>query len=493
MKILSLFLVLAMLLSFAACGADTQNPDDSGAGDTTPADTAPAETTADPLDDNLPAETYDGQTVIVWVDGKTHFYGTNDETAYVEGEVMDDATRDRINTVRDRFDITFDFNLDYTSDWRNIADLRQSILGGDPYDITEGPSLNLCPLSVYGCFVDLADNEYINLEKPWYMPYATDALKIGSRQFRVAGFYDFATISRATVVYFNANVVEANNFGNLYDLVNAGDWTFDKMNEMCEIVAKDVNQDGVYDENDNYGCFARWDFMMSQENTTGYQYTKVEEDGSIKVTGLTEDLLEIHSKIYPFTTGSKMYWSGYTRYVHPSYTAAAPADNAKKAMFCNDQMLFMLESIGLTASQQMREFGAYGILPSPKYLENQETYGCATTCFCSAVCVTTADADETSIILEALQAESYKQVRPVYFDTALSYKYLNDPKAKEMLDLALSNVSCEFMYNYSMAGITNLQPALSSEANISSYFATNTPVVEEQLKQFMEQVDAIPE
>ncbi|MBQ4044174.1 MAG: hypothetical protein IJD06_09280 [Clostridia bacterium] len=288
MKTLSLFLVLAMLLSFAACGADTQNPDDSGAGDTTPADTAPAETTADPLDDNLPAETYDGQTVIVWVDGKTNFYGSNDETAYTEGDVMDDAVVERINTVRDRFDITFDFNQDFTNDWRNVGDLRQSILGGDAYDIVEGPSLNLSPLAVYGCYVDLANNEYINLEKPWYMPYATEALKIAERQYLVAGYYDFDTVTRACVMYFNANLVEDYEFGNLYDLVETGDWTFDKMNEMCEVVASDVNQDGVYDENDNYGFFARWDSMMAQENTTGYQYTKVNEDGSISVTGLTE-------------------------------------------------------------------------------------------------------------------------------------------------------------------------------------------------------------
>ena len=62
-----------------------------------------------------------------------------------------------------------------------------------------------------------------------------------------------------------------------------------------------------------------------------------------------------------------------------------------------------------------------------------------------------------------------------------------------MLDLALSNVSCEFMYNYSNAGISNLQPALSSEANLSSYFATNSANVEAQLEQFMVQVAAIPE
>ncbi len=76
MRIVSLLLVLVMLLSFAACNTTPVDPADIGdaADSTTPEET----TTADTMDvqtgdtyyatsDYLPVETFDGETITIWV------------------------------------------------------------------------------------------------------------------------------------------------------------------------------------------------------------------------------------------------------------------------------------------------------------------------------------------------------------------------------------------------------------------------------------------
>lgn len=70
----------------------------------------------------------------------------------------------------------------------------------------------------------------------------------------------------------------------------------------------------------------------------------------------------------------------------------------------------------------------FGIVPWPKYDESSDGYAAnvdaGTDLF--VVPITTADAERTSIILEALCAEGYRSVIPAYYEVALQKKYTRD-------------------------------------------------------------------
>ena len=433
-------------------------------------------------------------TFFIWSDHRMKEFFSEDG-----GNTIDHAIYNRNIKVSERLGITIDFvqekgSLDFYKEWNKKAENDWN--SDNAYDIYAGYSRAVPLLAINGMTANMLEYDTFSVEKPWWPEALTTECTIKDKLLFCTGDIATSLLWYMDAVLYNKELYNAyyNGQQTPMDMVDANEWTFEKLNEMCETVAKDVNQDGVYDENDNYGCFARWDFMMCQENTTGYQYTKIEEDGSIKVTGLTEDLLTIHSKLYPFMNNNNAYWSGYTFGVHASYQQARPFDNAGKAMFCNDQILFSFADMGWTGSQQLRDFGAYGILPSPKYLETQENYGTQTSSYSAGISVSTTDFDRACIILEALEAESYKIVRPAYFDTALSYKYLNDPQAVEMLDLIFASMTCEWSYNYANAGIGNtLGRALVTTENLASFFAQNEAAINEKLATFVEQVEAIPE
>jgi len=489
MRILSMLLALVMLLSFAACSQTPADPADStdGAGDAA-GETTPAETTEDPLNDNLPEVTYDGAEFIIWGDpGWEGRWYEPSEDVEIEGDIVMEAVVSRNTTVSERFDVTLAYDLPATPGWRDMGAIRQSILGGDTYDLFTGVTLYTVPLSLYGCFINLYNQNHLDFDKPWWAVNIINNLNIGTRYLMASGDFEFPSNTRANLIYFNGNMVEDYQLGNMYDLVSSGDWTFDKMVELGQKVADDVNNDGIYDEQDNYGVCGGWDGWGNQTSTSGYRFIDTNEDGELFLTGLNDTLLAVCERIYPMTHGANWYYS--------SYTQGGPHNEAMaNQMFFNDQILFMLAGVGSTGGQDFREFGAYGLLPVPKFTDDQEEYGANVSAYVGGIPATANDYETSCIIYSALQAESYKQIRPAYFETALSYKYLNDPKAMDTINLIFENVHCGFAYNYAQCGLgVNLCLIASTQENPASYFESQQASLEKVLADLVAQIEALPE
>ena len=89
----------------------------------------------------------------------------------------------------------------------------------------------------------------------------------------------------------------------------------------------------------------------------------------------------------------------------------------------------------------------YGIIPMPKMDDSQEdyvTYNFGT--YYMAILLTAADPEMSAVMLEALNAESYKNVVNVYYDTALKNKYSRDEESRKMIDLI--NSKCFFDFTF---------------------------------------------
>ena len=92
----------------------------------------------------------------------------------------------------------------------------------------------------------------------------------------------------------------------------------------------------------------------------------------------------------------------------------------------------------------------FGIIPYPKYDETQSNYysmsdGAHTI---MAIPKTITDIERNSIIIEALNAESYKQVIPAYYEIALKVKYSRDEESFAVLDILLDGRTFDFGYVY---------------------------------------------
>ena len=80
-----------------------------------------------------------------------------------------------------------------------------------------------------------------------------------------------------------------------------------------------------------------------------------------------------------------------------------------------------------------------GLLPYPKYDVTQQNYlSRVENSAVTAIPITARDPDRTSVIVEALAAESYNYVLPAFYDVTLRNRYSRDEDSIFMLDIALA-------------------------------------------------------
>lgn len=160
-------------------------------------------------------------------------------------------------------------------------------------------------------------------------------------------------------------------------------------------------------------------------------------------------------------------------------------------MFRNGQGLFYTAYLG--RSEKLRDMSDdFGIIPYPKYDEKQENYH-STALDGFSLFVLPIDAEDkemSAIITEALCAESYKRVVPVFYDTVLKIKMARDDVSSQMIDLIRDNLTFDFGYLHSnsLGGLGHLFVGWirDNNNNIVSSYEKKQNNIEKQLDKVIE-------
>ncbi|MCL2776025.1 MAG: hypothetical protein FWD71_22170, partial [Oscillospiraceae bacterium] len=121
----------------------------------------------------------------------------------------------------------------------------------------------------------------------------------------------------------------------------------------------------------------------------------------------------------------------------------------------------------------------FGIVPLPKYDENQDKYYSVVNAWSNAllgVPKSAADLDRVSIILEAMAAESRYTVQPAYYDIVLQRKYTRDDESQEMLDIIFGSKLYDIGAVYSFGNVFADFISLCNKSNtdVASYYDKNS-------------------
>ncbi len=483
MKKRLLALLTAFLLLASSCangGTDTQeqpeNP--SNAAEEELAADIPVETEPE-IRDDLPELDFGGADITLWGDTAEYdvFYD-----AELDGEVVSDAIFNRNTAVSDRFNVKFTYNMD-ASKWRNQQELISSVLSGaQAYDLAFGVCCYLSTSALAGCLRNLNKMDYVDLERPWYMQFVNDNIVLGDKLVFAAGFFDMPSMARTLVTFYSTDLAEQYGIGNLYDVVREGKWTYDYMMSVSESVLTDLDGNGIYDEKDRYGITSQWDCIGFLYPSSGYSYVTFNEDGTIVTTTPTEAVYEANDLIYKLLYNCDYYYSGYDKGGPHNY-------ENMRTVFTSNHALFFINNLFHAQNAEMREMGTYGILTPPKFREDQERYGSVSSVFVTGIPIDAPDPDRSAVLLEALEYESWKQVRPAYYDIALSQKYVNDPESAAMLDVVFENVHCDFSYVYSGAlSGTTFALSVGLCENYASWYQSQVKVMNKMLGKMMDKV-----
>lgn len=215
-----------------------------------------------------------------------------------------------------------------------------------------------------------------------------------------------------------------------YELVNSGKWTLDKFTEMAVQVGADLNGDSVMDENDQYGHIS-----MDKQILPGFWIGA----GMLSIEKNDKNLLEFNLptdetyinyclKVMEIMFDKKV-WRVNNQGVH--------AEELK--LFCQGKSLFT--DATCYEISQIREVEIdFGMLPYPKADEKQEKYYTRIEgCDLFGVPLACKNLEMTGAVLEAMACDSYRDVKPAYYETSLKVKYTRDDESAKMLDIIFEN------------------------------------------------------
>lgn len=439
-KLIIAVLAMAMLLTFASCKSNKVN----GSKTTTP---PPAASTDDgdifaeraAVADGLGDYDFGGKTFRI-VTHRPHDFVVEDEDVN-KGNLIKDATADRNKRVEERFNCKVDvvYTAGYTE--MNTYVSKNVLSGADEFDLLCAHTASVGSLVVKNLFMNWYDLPNVDFSKPWWPDDNSTELTYDGKCIVAISDFSFSSIYYSYVMFFNKNLANTYDLGNLYELALNGDWTYDVFYEMIKDVYVDQDGDGKQSAGDFYGYsqihgLAVGQWLWAFDNPT----TKKDEDGIPQIAIKTDKINNIVNTVYDLLYNTQGVY----------YDIQDGEPNGVQ-MFLDRKSIFTTYIINTALGDGLRNFeDDYGILPVPKYNENQEKYFALPGGEHTSMVVpkTIKDTEFVGTIIEALSAESYKTVVPTFYEIALKTRYLRDSESKEVLDMVIDARTFEFGYMY---------------------------------------------
>ncbi|MHC1695817.1 MAG: hypothetical protein AB9835_11235 [Eubacteriales bacterium] len=443
-KLLLFALVPALLLP--SCNAK----DDASVLATTAAPDTTLQSSTDRLVADVPVKDYEGYVFRLLGGNESyneHWHSRDLDAEEVTGESINDAVYNRNSEIEEKYNIEIKGILSATP----MQDAQKSInAGSDEYDVVS-VSMQNCLISLIqkNMMYDLNSLPYLDLDKPWWDSHANSQLSVAGKLYGTVSDLLVMDKDAVFIMLFNKDMIADYQLENPYELVRSGKWTADKLYEMSKTVSEDVNGDGKMDDADKYGFVSQTHTMHGLVTGAGLYITGKDKNDIPYFTINTPQVIKTFEK-----------WMN----IHMDRSNVIIAQDYEKKYPGNEIWDFQLDLLnekrglflytGMNRVTMLRGMDCnFGILPVPKIDEGQEQYANAVHMWCAssiAIPVTVADTDRTSIILEALTAESYYTLRPAYYDITLKNKLTRDNESSEMLDLIFSTRSYDLgsMYNW---------------------------------------------
>ena len=399
------------------------------------------------------------------------------------GEVLNDAVYKRNLYIEEKYNL----NIVSVEAEDVFTEAQKTIMASDAsFDlISIGPRYAFT-LAINNLLQNINNLPYIDFDKQWWMSYVLESSSVGGKNYFMAGMMNIGMLNTVGITYLNKSLADTFNIKYPYEDVKAGIWTMDNMLSLSRIVTSDLNGDGKFDENDRYGIVCSsfaWqplyygtDNLIIKKDQNDLPYF---DSGNERMYDTLVKIIEMLNN--KETTINVNHLTGYTD------LGALTVE-----IFKTDKALFFIELIyGVPPLRDMES--DFGILPMPKYDENQKRYSTYIHTQHStvmAVPVTNSDNELTGSLLEDFAYKSYELILPTFYDIMLKTKFARDNESAEMLDIIYENISIDIALLMIDSGI-NVDNILrgactAGDTSITSKLAANKEAYDKALEKAVE-------
>ncbi len=458
-KLTALLLALLMLLPLAACGTG-ETSDDSRELSTE------ASTEAVTEDPNyicdLPAElNYDTEVNYLYTEGFAR--GGELFSEELDGSVISDAVYERNVKVEDRLGVKLGFTGS-EHDTVTASTIARLVKAGDT-------SIDIFVIGTYVCMTPVLAGHYLNLNAVenmdltkhyWYqdynemMTFTSDDL-----QFVATSPTAISIFRQGYLTIFNRDLFRDHQIPDLYEAVDRGEWTLEYQHSLVKDVYVDNNGDSKANLGDFYGfVVGNVTDMDVYAVSSDIHLVERNEDGVLYYNADSfERLVDMSEKVSALCNAPGTYLvNSYPDDFQVPIEQFAESKTLMATTMFNDIETYL----EFLASMN------YGIAPLPKLNKEQKEYGTYIQDSFSSFGISASIDDEqrqavVGAVMEAMSYYSYVLVRPAYYDSVMSLRFMNDPQSRAILDTMFESMSFDYVYATGLGSIRdNLRAIISS-------------------------------
>ena len=361
------------------------------------------------------------------------------DTESLNGEPVNDAVFKRNLLIEERFNVKVE-----RMDSGYVAyDATKLVTAGDPtVDIAFGYATGLGDFIPSGYFMDLYDVPYIDFSDPFWYQLSVQGMTSYHRMFMMSSDFYPSPLQLTSVIYFNKKLIAENDLDNPYQLVYDNEWVLERFLSMIRQIGKDLNGDGIMNEQDLYGIGTyygrRYGTFMELLIGCGVPITVIGPEGGRIVNDEGEKVQDLIDR---------------TRVIFKDHSVAIDASEIEKLysswallpLFVTDQLLFVSERIEAMQRAELREMQSdFGIVPNPKYDADQDQYYHRALAKMFSVPNTVADPSLCGAVMAYGTWLAHSTVLPAYYEITIKQKRTRDEDAIVMLDLIHETIYVDF-------------------------------------------------
>ena len=479
--------VLCLLLLLATVVSCAKTP--SSGEDTLPTGTKEPETAR--ITSDLPDMTWDGETFMMlhwFVDGWT-IHGTDLYAEELNSDPINDEVFNRNSRLSERYDVEFELDeLDYNEMVSKIRTWMNS--NEDVYDLIGIRIADAPRIMLEGSLLDFnCDLPYVDLDKPYWDQSVREMLSFGGALFLMTSDTTISDKNATAAVAFNKVLAADLQLPNLYDLVRSGDWTMDQMLDLMDSYNADLNGDGeINPEDDIAGFLGADDVMMAFFMGGGGHFTVRDEYNYPELDFNIEENYDILDTIFDI-----MYHERFINF----WEKRNELPEGPGYYFLGTHGVFNWLRMEDVIKMRGMEGDDFGILPTPKYSEEQPEYlsllskhGATS----QGVLRCETDPEFVSFMLEAMAAESHYELQNAYYDVTLKTKSTRDDESQDMLDIIFKNRVIDIVEVGEFGGFPDHFLRFCSNhhgRDMASAYASYESKIQQDMEDFLDKIDAL--
>ncbi|MBQ7336860.1 MAG: hypothetical protein IJW40_00220 [Clostridia bacterium] len=498
--LLAMILALGMLSLVSCATPQGDENEDPVAPSGTDDPQEPDEPKVERLPLDLPTTTYGGEVIhfLAWsANGQTDIGSgwipwEEIDVADYDGDPINKAVYDRNGAVEEAYDVQI--TSEYISvDQGYSTQLRNNHTSGDDaFQIITQRSYEIKTYVLEGLMYNMYELDNLHTDMPWWNQDSVRSFTLGSTLYFAAPEMLLRDKGATATMYYNAKVATDQGVDNLYDLVMAGEWTFEEFISISESVATSLDGDDIMNgPEDLWGAAVSDDAVYYLFAGANMKFAHIDEDGYIQYDYGSEESILYMQDIFDYAIYSD----------HCAHGSVVDLSASEDGIFKTDNALFNFGLVkGIIGLRNMDS--DFGVLPIPKYDKYQDNY--ASLVWVHHDCVlgipaVVANTDAVSAVLEHMSYLSYYDIYPVFYDTVIMGKSTRDEQSKEMLKIVfetrLFDPGQYWDNGEGASGIHGGQGYLHlahyGDNNISSVFARFENILKTNFAEFNELIDEL--